>query len=353
MFKWVFRQCLDAMGKKRTAEVKMVGASDAEEAIQALDVGYTATVELIHAQAHTIARLQKELQEAQSGGGASGSKEKVQKKKKEEKTEEPASEKKDEPEEAEKKEEPEKKILEMPESPSGEPSSGVKGPEKSLEGAPVELKPSPTQESADVEIVEGPKTLEPKGRSRPAPSEGHSEWEDSEPPWKKPRGDQSDQWLCFRCLKVCGDKSKHCRVAVNALTDAALLSNWVRVALKSRPDSRGEFAELSREMAARRLKQPGSREMGEHAIRELRRAESLGVAPPPELFEKQPIIEEVREAPPMDPTISGTSPLGSMGSERESDAEYGARVRALLEALQSSSATETLKAQIVASLQRK
>ena len=41
MFKWIFRQCLDAMGKKRAAEVKMVSASDAEEAIQALDVGYT------------------------------------------------------------------------------------------------------------------------------------------------------------------------------------------------------------------------------------------------------------------------------------------------------------------------
>ena len=127
MFKWVFRQCLDAMGKKRTAEVKMVGASDAEEAIQALDVGYTATVELIHAQAQTIARLQKELQEAQSG--ASGSKEKVPKKK------EPKEDKQEEQKEEKASEEPEKKVLVMPESTSGERSSGVKGPEKSLEGA--------------------------------------------------------------------------------------------------------------------------------------------------------------------------------------------------------------------------
>ena len=56
MFKWLFRQCLDAMGKKRTAEVKMVGPSDAQEAIQALDVGYTATVELIYAQAEIKTR---------------------------------------------------------------------------------------------------------------------------------------------------------------------------------------------------------------------------------------------------------------------------------------------------------
>ena len=113
MFKWLFRQCLDAMGKKRTAEVKMIGASDAQEAIQALDVGYTATVELIYAQAETIARLQKELQEAQAGAGegASGSQAKASKKPKklapEPKEEEKKEEKKEEvvPEEEKKEEE--------------------------------------------------------------------------------------------------------------------------------------------------------------------------------------------------------------------------------------------------------
>ena len=327
-------------GKKRSGQQQQPRNEALVEAVQALDGGYAAVIDILYHQDRTINQLRMELQQKSS-----------------EETLPEGAEKKSVEIKEKASEEPEKKVLVMPESTSGEPSSGVKGPEKSLEGATVELKPSPTQESAEVEMVGGPKTFEPKAKGRPAPSEGASEWEDSEPPWKKPRGDQSEQWLCFRCLKVCGDKSKHCRVAVNALTDAALLSNWVRVALKSRPDSRGEFAELSREMAARRLKQPGSREMGEHAIRELRRAENLGVAPPTELFEKQPTIEEVREAPPLDPTISGTPPVASGLSQPstpvgESDEEFGSRVKNLVSVLEVSGLDPENKARILGALRR-
>ena len=56
------------------------------------------------------------------------------------------------------------------------------------------------------------------------------------------------------------------------------------------------------------------------------------MAPPTELFEKPLTIEEVREAPPPDPTISGTPPVASGLSQPstpvgESDEEFGSRVK--------------------------
>ena len=84
-------------------------------------------------------------------------------------------------------------------------------------------------------------------------------------------------------------------------------------------------------------------------LRDLNTALGLGNPIPQEYLRASRVeITEVA-TPPAAPT----TPTAAMGSERESDAEYGARVRALLEALQSSSATDAMKAQIVASLQRK
>ena len=224
MFKWVFRQCLDAMGKKRTAEVRMVSASDAEEAIQALDVGYTATVELIHAQAQTIARLQKELQEAQSGGGASGSKEKVPKKKKEEKAEELAPEKKDEPEETEKKEE----LKEDKQEEQKEEKVEEVVPEE--EKKDEEIKPlEVNNEGVSPEALRAMELAQPQPKIRPAPSEASSFvevlGEDEQPRRKRGRyeQDRGEAWTCYRCLTKCGRLSKQCQVPVRQLSNPALI----------------------------------------------------------------------------------------------------------------------------------
>ena len=84
-------------------------------------------------------------------------------------------------------------------------------------------------------------------------------------------------------------------------------------------------------------------------LRDLNTALGLGNPIPKEYLR----VSRVEITEVASPTAAPTTPAASTGPERESDEEYAARVRALLEALQSSSATETLKAQIVASLLRK
>ena len=87
-------------------------------------------------------------------------------------------------------------------------------------------------------------------------------------------------------------------------------------------------------------------------LRDLNTALGLG-NPIPKEYLRVSRVEITEVASPTAAPTTPTAAMGSTGPERESDEEYAARVRALLDALQSSSATETLKAQIVASLQRK
>ena len=70
--------------------------------------------------------------------------------------------------------------------------------------------------------------------------------------------------------------------------------------------------------------------------------------PVPQEYRRASTVEITEGATPAAPTTPT-----AMGSEGESDAEYGARVRLLLEALRTSTASDAMKAQIVASLQRK
>ena len=58
--------------------------------------------------------------------------------------------------------------------------------------------------------------------------------ESEEPPSKKGRYEKGSQRLCYRCLEYCGNTSKHCRVAIRDLSNAAPLGNWLRVAKKNK-----------------------------------------------------------------------------------------------------------------------
>ena len=52
---------------------------------------------------------------------------------------------------------------------------------------------------------------------------------------------------------MCGNLSKNCQIPVRDLSHAAALGNWLRVAMKNRPANRREFPALSAEIKMRRL----------------------------------------------------------------------------------------------------
>lgn len=347
--------------KSRTAETKMVPSTDAQEAIQALDVAYVSVTELISAQAATISRLQRELDAARAeAGGAAALLE-------EEKGEILSSSVTSVPR---KPEEVASKVSKKTKKRAPE----SKGDEK-MEETPVEPeaeKEAPKEENNEEKKEELRPTA---GQRRPPPSDASSYVEvrdgeaDQHPPWKRQRGDQS-AWLCYRCLRFCGNKSKFCKASVSSLSHAALVSNWVRIGLKDRPDTRGEYPELSREMRIRRLKIPKDKDAGERAIQDLRKAEDAGSAPPAELFETFEITEipdppplstsGVQSAPqtPMTPgEVPSTTPpdagapVSAVRASEEAEA-FRRRIQVALEAVQQSGLPPEEKAKVLEALSR-
>ena len=297
-----------------------------------------------HAQAQTIARPQKELQEAQQTGGASsGSKEKAPEKK-EEKAPEKQDEKKEELKEDKKEEQKEEK------------KEGVVPEEEKKDEEPKSIMPFHVDtQGVSTEALRAREQGQLLPKIRPAPSEASSFVEvtgdDEEPRRKRGRfeQDRGEAWTCFRCLTKCGRLSKSCQVPVNQLSNPALVGSWLRIAFKGRPDDRGEFTQLKSEIQIRGLVEPQSRKAGEEMLRDLNTAMGLG-NPVPQEYRRASTVEMITE---MTTPAAPTTPTAAMGSEGEPDAEYGARVRVLLEALQTSTASDAMKAQIVASLQRK
>ena len=361
MFKWLFRQCLDAMGKKRNAEVKMVGASDAQEAIQALDVGYTATVELIYAQAETIARLQKELQEAQAGAGegASGSQAKASKKpkklapepKEDEKMEEVMEEVIPEP-----KTEKVEEVVPVPEEEKKEekkewvtPEEEKKAKEEILGGEKKKEEPMSEKREVSVEQLRIPFIKPPA-----PPSEVSSQVLDDEdqPQSKKRRGQYEEPWQCYRCLTVCGNLSKRCQVPIKELSPPALLGAWLRLAHKGRSDVRQEYPALTEELKARGLVAPPDKSQGERMLQDLKKALRLGSRIPPEWLLSTVSVEEVVEAP-VTPMTPPPSPALPASSTTETEQEFRSRVQVVLDALRNSGTSPEVEAQVLASLTKK
>ena len=142
-----------------------------------------------------------------------------------------------------------------------------------------------------------------EAKARPAPSDASESVinldgpDADEPARKRQRYEHGGKWECYQCLQRCGDLSKNCQVLVRDLSHAAVLDNWLRVAMKNRPDNRKEFPALSAEIKMRRLKEPMDRTEGERMIRDLRTAEGLGNEPPADCF-VGPILAELMSASP-------------------------------------------------------
>ena len=64
MLNWITQKLFFAAAMvktRKTAETRLVQATDAQEALQSLDTAYAVVTELIAAQSNTIAKLQKEI----------------------------------------------------------------------------------------------------------------------------------------------------------------------------------------------------------------------------------------------------------------------------------------------------
>ena len=193
-------------------------------------------------------------------------------------------------------------------------------------------------------------------KARPAPSEASEsiinledpDPEDLEPARKRLRYERGGGWEWYRCLQVCGNLSKNCQIPVRDLSHAAVLGNWLRVALKNRPDTRKKFPALSTEMKMRRLKETKDRAEGERVIRELRTAEGLGNEPPADCFVAPVPAEPVSTAPMTPPPVP--PPVTAPGAE--TDEEFAGRARLLMEILGRSEVSDSVKAHVIASLKR-